>query len=414
MRSAGADEARQNAVGGLTLPGEVLTALSVLQAHGCIGYLVGGSVRDALMGRAPSDYDLAVSSTPEETARCFAGYRVIETGLRHGTVTVLIGDRSLELTTFRRDGAYRDHRRPDAVSFADDITDDLARRDFTVNAMAYHPDRGLVDPFGGRKDLRAHILRAVGDPDRRFNEDALRILRALRFASALGFAVEPATAAAAAANRELLRFVSAERIFAELKKLLAGKNAAAVLEDFRPVLETVLPPLADCSAETYRRHADAAARCKTAEAAFAALMYPVGAAEADAQCRRLKTDNRFRESVCFFIANTPFRGTKGEALRLIGEHGRETVKALYAFEKTLTAEKNAALSAALESRCTCTKTDALALSARELQAMGFSGKALGAAQRRLLCDVTDGVCRNTPAALKKRLAAYRAAGVHSV
>ena len=394
----------------LPLPPEVHTALSVLAAHGHIGYVVGGSVRDALMGRTPADYDLAVSSPPEETARCFRDCRVIETGLRHGTVTVLIGNRSLELTTFRVDGAYTDRRRPDEVRFADDITEDLARRDFTVNAMAYHPEKGLVDPFGGRADLQKRILRAVGEPDRRFNEDALRILRALRFASVLGFAVEPATAAAAIGNRALLRCVSAERIFAELKGLLTGKNAEAVLPAFRPVLETVLPPLAAYPAGTYERQAAAVARCKTPAAAFAALLHPAGEAQAQTLCRALKTDNRFRETVCFLIGRTPFSGTKGEALRLIGEHGREAVKTLHLFHKALYQKENAALSAALKSRCSCVETGTLALSSQEIRAMGFSGKALGEAQRQLLFDVTEGRCRNTPASLSKRLRQLRAAG----
>lgn len=394
----------------IPLPPEVQTALSVLEANGHIGYLVGGSVRDALMGRVPTDYDLAVSSAPVETAGCFADYRVIETGLKHGTVTVLIGKRSLELTTFRVDGAYTDRRRPDAVRFSDDVRDDLARRDFTVNAMAYHPARGIVDPFGGRADLKAHVLRAVGDPDRRFNEDALRILRALRFAAVLGFSVEPATAAAVLKNRALLRFVSAERIFAELKKMLTGKNAAAVLKAFRPVLETVLPPLAAYDRETYDRQTAAAARCKTAQGAFAALLFPAGEAQAEALCRDLKTDNRFRETVCFLIKNTPFSGTKGAALRLIGAHGREAVKALAAFQKVMLPTENAALSAALKSRCTCTDTAGLALGAGAIQAMGFKGRSLGEAQRALVFDVTEGRCRNAPAALKKRLAHYRAEG----
>lgn len=393
----------------MPLPPEVQTALSVLAAHGHTGYVVGGSVRDALMGRTPADYDLAVSSPPDETARCFCAYRVIETGLKHGTVTVLIGDRSLELTTFRVDGDYTDRRRPDAVRFADDITEDLARRDFTVNAMAYHPEKGLVDPFGGRADLQRRILRAVGDPDRRFNEDALRILRALRFAGVLGFAVEPATAAAAIENRALLRCVSAERIFAELKGLLTGKYAEAALLSFRPVLETVLPPLAAYPAETYDRHAAAAARCKTPAAAFAALLYPAGEAQAQTLCRQLKTDNRFRETVCFLLAHTPFSGTKGEALRLIGERGRAAVKTLHAFHRSLYQNENAALSAALKSRCSCLETGALALSSQKIRAMGFSGKALGEAQRQLLFDVTEGRCKNTPASLAKRLRQLHAA-----
>ena len=207
------------------LPSYVITALAVSEQNAHKAYLVGGCVRDLLRGVAPADYDLAVSSSPAQTERDFRDFRVIETGLPHGTVTVVIEGHNLELTTFRVDGGYRDSRHPDCVTFTGRLEDDLARRDFTVNAMAYRPDEGLVDLFGGLEDLQNGVIRCVGDPDARFTEDALRILRALRFASVLGYEIERDTAEALQRQKERLAAVSAERKFSELKKLLSGKNA---------------------------------------------------------------------------------------------------------------------------------------------------------------------------------------------
>lgn len=225
------------------LPAQVDAALTRLEAAGFEAYVVGGCVRDNLMGRVPKDYDITTSALPEQTASVFAGAQIIETGMKHGTVTVLLDGEPLEITTFRIDGTYSDSRHPDAVIFTPSLTEDLARRDLTINAMAYSPRAGLADPFGGRADLTAQIIRCVGAPERRFREDALRILRALRFASVLGFRVEPETADALQAEAPLLKNVSVERVFSELKQLLCGKNVRRVLLDYVDVLGTVLPEL---------------------------------------------------------------------------------------------------------------------------------------------------------------------------
>ena len=225
------------------LPTYVREALLRLNEAGLEAWLVGGCVRDRLMGAEPHDYDITTSAIPEETEAVFAGERIIETGLRHGTVTVLLSGEPLEITTFRTEAAYSDHRRPDAVRFTRSLREDLARRDFTVNAIAMDADGRLCDPFGGRADLEKKILRAVGDPEARFREDALRILRCARFSSVLGFAIEPATAAAMVRCRELLAYVSAERIYTELTKLLCGQDVRRLLMDHTDVLGAVLPEL---------------------------------------------------------------------------------------------------------------------------------------------------------------------------
>ena len=218
-------------------------ALALLQAAGYEAWIVGGCVRDALLGLPPKDYDLTTSALPEETQRVFAAYPRIETGLRHGTVTVLLEGEPLEITTYRVDGAYSDARHPDGVTFTRSLRQDAARRDFIINAMAYAPGWGLQDFFGGQADLARGILRAVGAAEKRFREDALRILRALRFASVLDFTLEGETARAARACAPLLAAVSAERVSGELGKLLCGKAAGRVLRDYPDVLGVVLPEI---------------------------------------------------------------------------------------------------------------------------------------------------------------------------
>lgn len=229
--------------GKVQIPREVQQVLERLEKRGWEACVVGGCVRDSLLGRTPVDWDICTSALPQETANCFSDRRVIETGIQHGTVTVLQEGVACEVTTYRVEGSYTDCRRPDRVQFVRNLHEDLARRDFTVNAMAFHPERGLIDAFEGREDLQAGILRCVGKPEQRFQEDALRILRALRFASVYGFQLEKETAQAARENRERLCFVAAERIQVELCKLLMGKSVESVLTDFPDVMAVFLPEI---------------------------------------------------------------------------------------------------------------------------------------------------------------------------
>lgn len=225
------------------LPHQVEFAINELTAAGYEAYVVGGSVRDLLRGETPSDYDITTSAEPEETKAVFSGERIIETGIQHGTVTLLKDDTPLEITTYRIDGDYTDNRRPNSVKFTRTLTEDLARRDFTINAMAYSPKNGVVDAFGGEADLKNGIIRSVGDADRRFNEDALRIMRGLRFSAVLGFEIEEETRKSIFKNKNLLKNISAERIQVELVKLLCGKNARRVIVEYFEVLEVVLPEI---------------------------------------------------------------------------------------------------------------------------------------------------------------------------
>jgi len=227
----------------MEIPAGTRAVLNRLRERGYEAYAVGGCVRDSLLGMVPGDWDICTAALPKETEACFTDCRVIETGLKHGTVTVLWEGESFEITTFRTDGNYVNHRRPEQVTFVPSLREDLLRRDFTINAMAAGPEGEILDFFGGREDLKNGVIRCVGDPDQRFREDALRILRAMRFAARLGFSVEPETAAAMERNRELLRDISGERIYQELCGILTGPDASGVLERFRMVLRTVLPEI---------------------------------------------------------------------------------------------------------------------------------------------------------------------------
>ena len=225
------------------LPPQIHMVLQRLEQAGFAAYLVGGWVRDCLRGAQGTDFDIATSALPEQVKTLFSDLRVIETGIRHGTVTVLVQTLPVEITTFRIEQTYTDHRHPDQVTFTRSLREDLARRDFTVNALAYHPEQGIVDYFGGVDDLKQGILRCVGDADTRLQEDGLRIMRALRFCATLGLTLDPDTEAALHRQREQLRHVSAERLAAELIKLLCGPGAGQVILRHTEILGVFLPEL---------------------------------------------------------------------------------------------------------------------------------------------------------------------------
>ncbi len=225
--------------------------INILSDNGCKAYAVGGCVRDYLLGKPEKDIDITTSAKPETVEEILKqnNIKVIETGLQHGTVTAVLNGENYEITTFRKDGEYKDNRRPESVSFVDDVKEDLSRRDFTINAMAYNHKEGIVDLFGGKKDIDNKVIRAVGNADLRFKEDALRIMRALRFSATLCFDIEESTKKAIFDNMYLLDNIAKERIFTELKKLLAGDNALQVLDAYKEVIGVVIPelkPAFDC------------------------------------------------------------------------------------------------------------------------------------------------------------------------
>ena len=232
----------------IDIPNNAEYILNILDFNNTFGFVVGGCVRDSLLGKEPHDWDICTSAKPEEVLKLMKRnqIRTIETGLQHGTVTAVVNDESYEITTYRVDGEYTDIRRPDRVTFVTDLMDDLSRRDFTINAMAYNYYEGLVDPWNGSYDLHAGLIRCVGNPDKRFNEDGLRILRALRFASTYGFKIEEKTAEAIHRNKDLLKNISAERIQSELTKILCGMGVLDILLEYKDVMAIIIPELEPC------------------------------------------------------------------------------------------------------------------------------------------------------------------------
>ncbi|WP_040196120.1 CCA tRNA nucleotidyltransferase [Candidatus Soleaferrea massiliensis] len=278
----------------IDLPEEVRTALGCLRGNHHQAYVVGGCVRDLLLGRTPGDWDITTSAQPHEMKRCFADYPVSETGLRHGTLTVVIGSMPLEITTFRIDGSYTDHRRPDSVRFTASLREDLGRRDFTVNAMAYSEETGLQDFFGGTEDLKRGILRCVGEPRLRLSEDALRILRAVRFASVLGFRLHPETETAVHHLKKLLAGIAPERISKELDKLLLGDDAPQVIEAYADVLSVFLPELRTLAGlEQHHPYHDLDALVHTAKS--------VGAAPKDRVIRLVMLFHDIAKPACYTV-----------------------------------------------------------------------------------------------------------------
>lgn len=339
--------------------------LEKLNSAGKEAYLVGGCVRDLLMGIPPHDYDITTNALPEETKEIFSSHRVIETGMKHGTVTVLVDREPFEVTTYRLDGKYTDRRHPDSVEFTSDLHEDLARRDFTVNAMAFSKSGELIDPFGGKADIEKKIIRCVGDPEKRFSEDALRILRALRFSSTLGFEIEEKTAEAAFALRDTLSYVSAERCFSELSKMLVGKNVEEVLTKYWQIIAAVIPELSamygydqnnphHCFTLDIHTAKVVANVPNEAPIRFAALFHDIGKPLCESKdengishfyghaekskelagkaLERLKSDNATKEEVIYLVAHhdSPAETDETQVLRKLRRFGEERYRKLVA------------------------------------------------------------------------------------
>ena len=418
----------------LTLDPGAAALLDALHAAGYAAYAVGGCVRDSLLGRTAHDWDLCTSALPQQVMELFGAEQCIPTGLQHGTVTIKYGGQLYETTTFRTEGSYTDGRHPDAVQFVPDVREDLARRDFTINAMAYNEAEGLVDPFGGQADLQNGLLRAVGEPQQRFTEDALRILRLYRFAARFGFALDAATARAARQLAPHLDCISAERIQEELAKLLAAPQPGAYLEP--AVLAVVLPELTPAALEAAKPVVDA---CPAGEenlpVRWAALLGALGEADTRRVLKRLRCSNACIEETAVLVRETaeqgvcgsfllghesghsiarptacgsrvpPQRTVLGETLahagevairRLLGRYGLCTVERLCALCAALhpQAAPDCALAAQrarqLEADGVCCRVSQLAVNGRDLMAAGIPA---GPALRRVLEALLDGVIR---------------------
>ena len=383
--------------------------LTRLHTAGHAAYAVGGCVRDSLLGQTPHDWDLCTSATPEQVLELFGEAHCIPTGLQHGTVTVKHGGELYEITTFRTEGAYSDGRHPDHVAFVPDVKEDLARRDFTINAMAYNAEEGLIDPFGGQSDLAAGIVRAVGEPQRRFEEDALRILRLYRFAARFGFAIDPATGQAARALCRHLDCVSEERIAEELSRLLAAPAPGAYLE--AEVLAVIFPELDAAELPESRRILDALEPgMEHVPVRLAALLCPLGEAGARAALKRLKCSNALTGTVATLVreaaAEMPGAALTLTARRFLSRYDLATITdltALCSAQHPEQAEAFAALqqeAARLVETNACCRINQLAVNGRDLMDAGIRpGPGLRRVLDALLEQVLTGQLPNEKAAL---------------
>ena len=441
----------------MELPRTVENLIARLEQAGYSAYAVGGCVRDSLLSLQPHDWDLCTSALPEQMLEVFRGEHVAETGLKHGTLTVIVGHVPYEITTFRTDGNYTDHRHPDSVSFVKDVAGDLSRRDFTVNAMAYSDRTGLVDLFGGQEDLARRVIRCVGVPRERFREDALRILRALRFASVFDFSLDPETEEALRALAPTLENVAAERIREELLKLLCGPGAGRILRAFPDVLSVIIPdlrPMIGYDQRNHHHHFDLWEHTvQTVENVpaepdlrLAMLLHDTGkpavcvlddkgeahyrghqavsAEIADRVTEALRCDRETRDRVILLVRNHDLRmRTESGAvnldrsflLRRLNRFGEKDLRALIRIhradriatgyssrerEDRRMAERMDALDALLAEHPCFTLRD-LAVNGRDMQALGLRGPDVGSALQQLLEAVMDGKVPNEKDALNE-------------
>ena len=386
----------------MKLSSDVMFILDKMKESGYSAHVVGGSVRDSLIGRPLGDFDITTNATPDQTKAVFKDYKTVDTGIKHGTVTLVLSGVPYEITTYRVDGDYKDNRHPDSVTFTDRLEDDLARRDFTVNAMAYDSIFGLSDPFGGREDAKGKLIRAVGDPKVRFDEDALRILRALRFASVLGFHIEDATAAAARELAKHLESISKERVYAELKKLIMGVDATKILAEYSEIFEIILGGIVieKLPEKALFDSADYYSRLTS----IFLLNTPEPVAYAEQILTELKTDKFTRThtiSVLSAYNNVSFdeRRCALAALAKYGKEVTEGVLALGILMGRFSDRDSMILTDALECGVPYT-IGGLDIRGTDLIALGIKGEKIGEALNSLLFAVIDGRVENEKDALR--------------
>lgn len=420
----------------MRIPEYVAQCLEALENAGFAAYVVGGCVRDACLGLAPHDFDLCTSALPEQTQAVFAGNRLVLAGKKHGTVGIITDFGVVEITTFRTEGAYRDNRHPDWVEFVPEVEQDLARRDFTVNAMAWSPKRGFADPFGGREDLKAKVLRAVGDPEKRFQEDSLRILRGVRFAVRYGLTPEPGTWQAMVSQAYLMDNLARERVFDELCRLLPLVTAED-MRRFALILAQVIPELAPMvgfdqhsphhayDLYTHVSHVVAGVPADL-PLRWAALLHDIGkvptftrdatgrghfyghaqkgADMADKVLRRLKAPSALREQVVLLIEKhmTRLEPEKKTLRRQLGRLGWETLNRLLALQEADMGSKGTGdpeemsvfpqireLLREIREENACLTVKDLAVNGHDLMALGFAGRAVGNCLTILLEQVLE-------------------------
>lgn len=439
----------------MVLSEEIITVMNTLKNSGYEVYLVGGFVRDSIMKKSADDADFATNASPEEMLKVFKDFRTLTTGIKHGTVTVIINHKPFEITTYRTEKGYSDCRHPDAVTFTTDIKDDLSRRDFTVNSIAYSPTAGFVDPFFGKEDIQRKVIRCVGDPEKRFSEDSLRILRALRFSSVLSFSIDTETEKAMFSCKELLSHISKERVFTELSKMLCGENIREVLSKYSEILSVVLPEIKDMKGfEQHNFHHIYDVLNHTAvvvESAppllhlrLAALFHDCGkpdcfsldengvghfyshasvsAKKAEEALIRLHCDNKTREKVTKLIKlhDAPIEENEVTVRKKLSKYGEELffdlIELKRADTKGLAPEFHSRESHfdALESIANrvlsekpCFSLKNLAINGNDLAELGFEGKEIGQCLKMLLDEVIENKLKNELDSLLARAKAIR-------
>ena len=390
----------------MPLPENIDFIINRLRSHGFRADVVGGCVRDFLLGKEPSDYDLTTDATPEEMRFVFSDVRTLDTGIKHGTLTVLIGKCQYEITTYRFDGEYSDNRHPDKVTFTRRLEDDLARRDFTVNAMCYNGKDGFTDLFDGMGDLDRHIIRAVGEPKCRFTEDALRILRAMRFSATLDFKIEENTGMAIHETKSLLTNVSSERIFVEWNKLLSGPGAYRIIKEYEDVVGIFIPELEKITLPNEEKFTESEAQIR--ELSLFALTFATQAREKYITAMtRLKSDNKrknFGQAVLEYFNEKTDTDTALKLLLI--KAGAEYAEGILKLKILLglSEEKEHKRLKELLKEGVCYRVSDLKINGNDLEEIGIRGREIGTALQKLLLLTAEGKVDNERGALLREIA----------
>ncbi len=439
----------------LHLSEEILTIIDTMEQNSYEIYLVGGFVRDSIMGKKADDADFTTNASPEETLKVFNNFRTLDTGIKHGTVTVIINHKPFEITTYRTEKGYSDCRHPDEISFAETVEDDLSRRDFTVNSIAYSPSKGFVDLYRGKEDIERKIIRCVGEPQKRFTEDALRIMRALRFSSVLSFSIEEETEKAMFDCKDLLNNISKERVFAELTKMLCGNNIRTVISKYSEILAVVLPEIKDmkCFQQHNFHHIydvlnHTAVVVESAPALphlrFAALFHDCGkpdcfsldkygvghfyshasisAKKADEALLRLRCDNKTREKVVKLIKlhDAPIEENEVIIKKKLSKYGEDLFFDLIKLKRADTLglapefhqrkghfDTLQSIAEKVLSEKPCFTLKNLAVNGNDLSKLGFKGREIGKCLKLLLNAVIENTIDNEKDALLSAAKTYK-------
>ena len=394
----------------MPLPANVTDLISKLEENGYECYVVGGAVRSFLLGLPIHDYDLTTNAEPKEMQQVFHAYKTIETGLKHGTLTVVSGGQPIEITTYRKDGAYSDHRHPEQVTFSKAVEEDCARRDFTVNALCYNPSCGILDFFGGIEDLDHKVLRCIGIAENRFDEDALRILRAIRFAAVLGFTIEEKTSKALLNSCGLLKYISTERIKNELDGFFAARKCAPYMDTYKDIFFTVIPDSAKITDEQWQSVLQAIDRTDQPLLRMAVMLTFI-TKDAHTVLKEMKYSNREINDIENLLACRDIQLETHEDVRRLVRDLSVPFADYISYRKAVDdsfdpayAQKEYEL---IEAKHECCKRSDMAVDGNDLKDLGFEGHDIAAVLEYLLDGIIEDRIPNEKQALLKEAEAYQ-------